>query len=99
MTQVTKTEQTTEATITPDELERELAYRSSEGITVRLLWRKADNRVRVAVSDVRAGHSFDLIADPARALDLYHHPYAYAAFRDVDGLAADLEESYETVYE
>jgi YD repeat-containing protein len=98
MTQLATTEQMTEATTT-DELERELAYRSGDGIDVRLTWRKADNRLRVEVTDARAGHSFDLIADPARALDVYYHPYAYAASRDVDSLVRDLEERYETVHE
>jgi hypothetical protein len=99
MTQLATTDQTTETGSTRDEVERELAYRSNDGIDVRLLWRKADNRVRVAVDDVRAAASFDLIADPARALDVFYHPYAYAAFREIDSLVADLEEACATIHE
>jgi hypothetical protein len=56
----------------------ELDHRVSDGIDVRLLWNRADGRVLVAVSDSRTGDEFTLeVADPARALDVFHHPYAY----------------------
>ena len=77
MTATTKTEQV-----------RELAYRSCEGIEVTLLWNSASNDVTVSVHDSTAGESFRLAAHPARALDVFNHPYAYAAAR---GLTAETE--------
>jgi len=61
---------------------RELDHRISDGIDVRLLWRPADDRVLVAVSDARTGEAFTLeVGSGQRALDVFHHPYAYAASR------------------
>ena len=59
---------------------RELAHRASNGIDVRLLWNQADNTVAVTVSD-DMGESFELRVGSHEALDAFHHPYAYAAFR------------------
>ena len=59
---------------------RELDSRSSDGIHVRLLWHPHDARISVAVHDIKTGHAFELpVADASRALDVFHHPYAYAA--------------------
>lgn len=59
---------------------RELDSRVTDGIEVRLLWREHDDRVLVAVRDGRTGEAFSLeVADDQRALDVFHHPYAYAA--------------------
>ena len=56
----------------------ELDHRVSDGIDVRLLWSAEDNRVFVAVADARTGEDFTIeVADRARALDVFHHPYAY----------------------
>lgn len=66
-------------TDTIDRLPKELACRKSEGIEVRLLWRKADDRVFVAVEDSRSGEAFELAVESSNALDAFHHPYAYAA--------------------
>jgi len=61
---------------------RELDHRVSDGIDVRLLWRPHDDRVLVAVSDSKTGDSFALIVGPnQRALDVFHHPFAYASNR------------------
>jgi hypothetical protein len=58
---------------------RELDHRVSDGIDVRLLWRPHDDRAIVTVSDAKTGGSFTLeVADDQRALDVFHHPYAYA---------------------
>lgn len=46
---------------------RALAHRSSNGIDVVLV-------------DDDNGDSFELVVDPAEALDVFHHPYADAAF-------------------
>jgi hypothetical protein len=58
---------------------RELDHRVSDGIDVRLLWRPSDNGTVVTVSDARTGGSFTLeVRADQRALDVFHHPYAYA---------------------
>lgn len=60
--------------------ERELDCRTNDGIEVRLLWSEHDGTLRVAVSDGRAATEFSLeVRDRGRALDVFHHPYAYAA--------------------
>jgi hypothetical protein len=59
---------------------RELESRVNDGIHVRLLWHPADGRVSVAVHDAKTGEAFELpVGEGERALDVYHHPYAYAA--------------------
>jgi hypothetical protein len=61
---------------------RELDHRASDGIDVRLLWRPHDDRVLVAVSDAKTGEAFTIEVGPdQRALDVFHHPFAYAASR------------------
>lgn len=57
----------------------ELDHRVNDGLDVHLLWTPEDGRVFVAVSDARTGDAFALeVADRSRALDVFHHPYAYA---------------------
>jgi hypothetical protein len=64
---------------------RELSRRSSDGIYVRLLWSKHDGRVAVAVTDTKTGDVFSVeVGENERALDVFHHPYVYAAWRDID---------------
>ena len=61
---------------------RELDCRHSDGIEVRLLWRPHDDVVLVAVSDARTGEAFAIeVRDGERPLDVFNHPYAYAASR------------------
>ena len=62
---------------------QELAYRSSNGIDVFLLWSPGDDGLAVVVSDENA-ESFELVVTASEALDVFEHPYAYAAFRGVD---------------
>jgi hypothetical protein len=63
-------------------LMQELDCRRSDGIDVRLLWSRHDGRVLVTVDDARTGESFAIeVRDDERALDVFHHPYAYAAHR------------------
>ncbi|MFZ0971021.1 MAG: hypothetical protein WAN22_02275 [Solirubrobacteraceae bacterium] len=58
---------------------RELDSRTSDGIHVCLLWHPHDARVSVAVHDTKTGDAFQLpVPDGSRALDVFHHPYAYA---------------------
>lgn len=59
---------------------RELDSRVSDGIHVRLLWHAGEDRVSVAVHDTKTGEIFELpVPAGARPLDVYRHPYAYAA--------------------
>ena len=66
-------------------LTRELDRRSNDGIDVRLLWREHDGRVLVAVRDAKTGDAFALeVREGERALDVFRHPYAYAAVHGID---------------
>ena len=61
---------------------RELDHRVSDGIDVRLLWRPHDDRALVAVTDAKTGEAFTIEVGPGqRALDVFHHPFAYAGSR------------------
>ena len=66
--------------------EQELASRAGDGVEVSLIWDPADGSVRVVVSDGRTGEQFELEVGDDNALDVFHHPYAYAAFRGVGHL-------------
>jgi hypothetical protein len=57
----------------------ELAHRTSDGVDVSLLWSRRTGRVVVVVSDQRTDESFTVDVPPHRALDVYHHPFAYRA--------------------
>jgi hypothetical protein len=59
-------------------MERELARRKGDGIEVRLLWRREDGALLVAVHDERTGEEFRLEASTADVLDAYRHPFAHA---------------------
>jgi hypothetical protein len=68
---------------------RELHSRISDGIHVRLLWHQEDDRVAVVVDDAKTGDVFAIeVREDERALDVFHHPYAYAAFRDIETRAS-----------
>ena len=59
---------------------RELAHRRNDGIDVRMLWDSATDRVMVAVHDSKTDREFEVVVAPGeRALDVFHHPFAYAA--------------------
>ncbi len=68
---------------------RELAYRSTNGINVFLIWYPADDSLAVAVIDENAD-SFELVVTAQEALDVFEHPYAYAAFRGLELAEASL---------
>jgi hypothetical protein len=66
------------------EVPTELAHRAGDGIDVLLLWDRENDRLRVVVEDGRTGESFELAAGSGReALELFHHPFAYAAVRGI----------------
>ena len=69
-----------------DDISRtELTSRTTNGITVRLLWTRSTNLVTVTVEDVANGDYFELIlGEHDRALDVFHHPFAHAAARGLD---------------
>jgi hypothetical protein len=64
----------------------ELSSRSANGIDVALLWQHRDNTtVVVVVVDQRSGESLVLdVGEDDNALDIFNHPYAFAAQRRVD---------------
>ena len=60
-------------------MKTELAQRENEGISVTLFWYQGTDRLTVAVRDERTGEAFDLEAPAPTAMDVFNHPYAYAA--------------------
>jgi hypothetical protein len=63
-------------------MQKELAYRENDGIAVTLFWQSDSNRLSISVYDWRNGDWFELEAGPRNALDVFEHPYAYAAQSD-----------------
>ena len=62
-----------------------LARRSNAGIHVTLLWAEDTNAVAVLVRDDSTHDQFELSVQPGtNALNVFEHPYAYAAWRGVD---------------
>jgi hypothetical protein len=57
--------------------DKELAYRESDGIAVSLRWNRQTGDVSVLVEDSELGE-FLVPAAPEQALQVFHHPYAYA---------------------
>ena len=57
---------------------RQLAQRSNDGREITLLWESETDHVSVVVRDVHTGAQFELPAPCDRALDAFHHPFAYA---------------------
>jgi hypothetical protein len=65
--------------ITSPHLFDELDHRSNDGIDVSLLWNRTGGELVVLVCDTKADEVLELQAAPDRALDVFHHPFAYAA--------------------
>ena len=59
----------------------ELADRHSSDLDVVLVWAKATGRLWVDVTHRRSGRVGRIEASPANALDVFHHPFAYATAR------------------
>ena len=58
---------------------RELDSRSADGLRVRLLWHPSDGHASVEIHDAKTREAFELrVRDGDRALDVFHHPFAYA---------------------
>lgn len=62
----------------------ELAFRESNGLEVALWWDRRDGSVTVTVVDCRNGDAVVIDAPLDRALDVFNHPFAYAAPARVD---------------
>jgi hypothetical protein len=61
-----------------------LASRKNTGIRVTLL-SAADTNAAVLVRDHSTNEQFELLVEPeANPIDVYVHPYAYAAWRGID---------------
>jgi hypothetical protein len=58
---------------------RELARRRSGTDEILLVWESVSDQVRLAVRDADTGAGLEIAVAPARALDAFRHPYAYAA--------------------
>jgi hypothetical protein len=71
------------AVITPLHPIYELASRAGNGIEVTLLWNRSSDDLTVRVNDTHTGVYFELRAERDDALDVFHHPYAYAAARGI----------------
>jgi hypothetical protein len=65
-------------------MEKELAQRETDGIAVSLLWDTVTDRLTVSVQDWRTGEAFDLTAQAHEAMDVFHHPFAYATRAGVE---------------
>ena len=64
---------------------RELHSRLNDGIHVQLLWDGDDEQLVVSVTDVRTGGAFCLeVREGEQAMEVFHHPYAYAAWHGVE---------------
>ena len=64
---------------------KELAFREADGLEVALLWHQHEGFVSVTVDDSKTGEVFELVlAEDDDALDVFHHPFAYAARRGLE---------------
>jgi hypothetical protein len=68
-----------EMTATENKTMRELAYRSSAGIDVTLLWNAETDELTVTAFDSSTSELLELPAEREHALDVFNHPFAYAA--------------------
>ncbi len=75
-------------TLSFDHTPKLLASRQSGTAEVALFWSKRRHRAAVAVDDQATGEHFELMINPDDdPLDLYNHPYSYAATRHLIGNA------------
>jgi hypothetical protein len=63
----------------------EICSRSTNDVDIALVWRQRDNEAFVVVVDRRTTEAFVLdVHEDDNALDMFHHPFAYAAHRSCD---------------
>ena len=73
------------------ETRRELDHRFGDGLSVTLLWDTVADRAVVTVADARNDDAFEIeVRSDERALDVFRHPYAYAAHRSSEPVAGPL---------
>jgi hypothetical protein len=65
--------------MTGTDTRRELMHRTSNGIDVALFWSEVGNELELEVHDAKDGESWVLSVPKDRALDAFHHPYAYVS--------------------
>jgi hypothetical protein len=59
---------------------QELATRTVDGLHVRLLWSAVERRAWVSVIDVTRDQTVSVpVGEHQNALEVFHHPFAYAA--------------------
>ena len=64
---------------------RELEARGGDGLDVRLWWDPASNRVTVTVAGSKSGLELQApVRDGEAPLDVFRHPFAYAADRGLE---------------
>ena len=63
---------------------RELAKRNTGAVEIALIWHMVTDSLSVSVKDASTGAEFQLVVEAAEAMDVFHHPYAYAASRGVE---------------
>jgi hypothetical protein len=62
---------------------RELAHRVCAGFDVMLLWNPADNSLAVRVLRYDDAETYELAVPRDHALNAFHHPFVYAALKDL----------------
>ena len=67
---------------------RELASRTSDDLEVTLWWDPRINAISVSVWNWKRDTHFELTVDRDRALDVFYHPFSYAARRGGDDATA-----------
>jgi hypothetical protein len=87
MQKTTREKEATMSATTPIK-RRELAFRSSNGIEVSLYWEKVGDTLSLEVYDAKSDELFQLDVPRDRALDAFHHPYAYLAAAEARTTAA-----------
>jgi hypothetical protein len=76
----------------------ELAVRESDGVSVALYWTRGTNILAVTVVDTGSGTAFELVlTENEPPLDVFYHPYAYAATRGLDVSGSGVRDSRVTV--
>jgi hypothetical protein len=63
---------------------RELASRTSSDLEVTLWWDPQINAAAVSIWDWKRDAHFEVPVGVDRALDVFHHPFGYAARRGLD---------------
>jgi carotenoid cleavage dioxygenase-like enzyme len=62
----------------------ELAHRENDGIAITLVWDTRGDSRTVFVLDSRSGELLTVPVERDNALDVFYHPFAYAATRELE---------------